>query len=68
MTKPTTTKPPVPPAALSVNDCAAYLGLHPSTVYRAIRRGDLPARKFGGTWRVSIRTLDAWLDSHGGAS
>lgn len=34
------------PRWLAVSEVAAYWRVHTETVYRAIRRGDLPARRF----------------------
>ncbi len=46
---------------LSVNDAAAYLAVHPRTIYRAIASGALEARKAGAQWRIAPAALDAWL-------
>lgn len=46
---------------LSVNDAAAYLAVHPRTIYRAIAAGALEARKAGAQWRIASAALDAWL-------
>jgi excisionase family DNA binding protein len=46
---------------LTVREVATYLRKSPSTVYRLTREGRLPAKKVGGTWRFSRKSLDEWL-------
>lgn len=46
---------------LTISDAAAILKLHPVTVERLIRQGDLPAVKVGGSIRLQRRALDAHL-------
>ena len=40
---------------------AEYLHLHPLTVHRLARNGDIPAIKIGRQWRVKHDLLDRWL-------
>jgi excisionase family DNA binding protein len=40
-----------PPAVLTVNEVAAYLRIHHSTVYRLVKRGELPGFRVGEDWR-----------------
>jgi len=46
---------------MSVRDAADYLGLSRNTVYRLVRSGEIPARKFGNQWRISKAVLDEFL-------
>jgi excisionase family DNA binding protein len=46
---------------LTVQEVATYLRKSRSTVYRLTREGRLPAKKVGGTWRYSRKSLDEWL-------
>jgi len=46
---------------LSVDEVAERFGVNPTTVYRLIRRGGLPAFKVGGQWRFSSEMLTAWV-------
>jgi excisionase family DNA binding protein len=39
---------------LTVPEVAKIVGVTPQTVYKWIRKGQLPAKKFGGTIRVHI--------------
>ena len=43
---------------VSVAEAADVLGVHPATVQRAIRRGDIPATKLGRQWRVRMSDLE----------
>jgi excisionase family DNA binding protein len=45
---------------MTVKEVAAYLHLHPSTVYRALKHGQLPAFKLGSEWRFNVETIDRW--------
>jgi len=45
---------------LTVRDVALYLGVHPSTVYRLLQRGELPAFKVGSDWRFNRESIDRW--------
>jgi excisionase family DNA binding protein len=42
-------------------EAAKYLGLHLITVYRLIKKGELPGFKVGGQWRFKKDLLDAWI-------
>ena len=52
--------PDIAPAVMTVNDLARYLKVHPSTVYRLLRTGQLPAFKVGSDWRFNIEEIDRW--------
>lgn len=43
---------------VSVAEAAGVLGVHPATVQRAIRRGDIPATRLGRQWRVRMSDLE----------
>ncbi len=49
-------------AVMTVPEVSEYLKLGESTVYRLAKDGKLPARKVGGVWRFSRRSLNDWLD------
>jgi excisionase family DNA binding protein len=38
---------------LTANQVADLLQIHPRTVYKLVKQGSLPGRKFGGGWRFS---------------
>jgi excisionase family DNA binding protein len=45
---------------LTVRELSAYLRVHPTTIYRLLRKGQLPAFKVGGDWRFNIEEIDRW--------
>jgi excisionase family DNA binding protein len=45
---------------MTVKEVAAYLHVHASTVYRALKHGRLPAFKIGDSWRFNIEIIDRW--------
>jgi len=45
---------------LTVRDLSNYLRIHPSTVYRLLKTGQLPAFKVGSDWRFNIEEIDRW--------
>jgi excisionase family DNA binding protein len=48
---------------LSVEDLAEYLQLSTKTVYRMLRRGDIPCYRVGNQWRFRKEAIDAWLEN-----
>lgn len=38
---------------LTASQVANLLQIHPRTVYKLVKRGSIPGRKFGGGWRFS---------------
>jgi len=50
---------------LTLEDTAAYLKVSMTTMYRLVKRGDLPARKVGGQWRIRRADLVAYLEEKG---
>jgi excisionase family DNA binding protein len=50
---------------LSDVEAAQFLGgLHPKTVQRMARRGELPGYRIGRYWRFRASELSAWLVLH----
>ena len=45
---------------LTVKDVAAYLQVNQTTIYRLLRRSEIPAFKLGGDWRFNLESIDAW--------
>ena len=48
------------PRVMKVKDLSEYLRVHPSTVYKLLRRGELPAFRIGTDWRFNSEVIDRW--------
>ncbi|MBI3306603.1 MAG: helix-turn-helix domain-containing protein [Candidatus Omnitrophica bacterium] len=46
---------------MTPKEAAKYLGFHLVTIYRLLKKRDIPATKIGGQWRFKKDVLDAWL-------
>lgn len=46
---------------MTPKEAARYLGLHLITIYRLIKKGELPGFKVGGQWRFKKDLLDTWI-------
>ena len=46
---------------LTCEEAAAYLRVHPRTVYRLLRDGGMPGVRVGRQWRIRRSDLDAYL-------
>ena len=49
---------------MTVNEVAAYLKLHVSTVYKLAQEEKIPCIKIGGRWRFSRERLKAWVQEN----
>jgi len=49
---------------LSDSAAGELLQLHPKTVQRMARRGDIPAFRIGKFWRYRASELESWLMLH----
>lgn len=47
-------------AVLKLEEVASYLRVHPSTIYRLVKKRQLPAFKLGSDWRFSRESIDQW--------
>jgi excisionase family DNA binding protein len=45
---------------MTVKEVSEYLRIHPSTVYRQLKRGGFPAFKIGSDWRFNVESIDRW--------
>src|SRR5260370_38012420 len=52
----------MPPSTkvLTVNELAEYLRVHRSTIYRLLKKGQLPGFKIGSDWRFNVEVIDEW--------
>lgn len=46
---------------LTVPMLARYLRCHPSTIYRLLKRREIPAFKIGSDWRFQRPVIENWL-------
>ena len=45
---------------MTVAELADYLRVHPTTIYRQLKRRQLPAFKVGSDWRFTVESIDRW--------
>ncbi len=45
---------------MTVNELADYLRVHRSTIYRLLKKGQLPGFKIGSDWRFNVEVIDNW--------
>ena len=45
---------------LTVNELSDYLRVHRSTIYRLLKKGQLPGFKIGSDWRFNVEAIDQW--------
>ena len=56
-----TAPPEDPPAVLTADELAALLRVNRKTVYEALSRGEIPARRIGATYRIHRDAVLRWL-------
>jgi excisionase family DNA binding protein len=49
------------PKVMTVKEVAEYLRVHASTLYKLVKRGELPAFRIGSDWRFNSEAIDRWL-------
>jgi excisionase family DNA binding protein len=49
-----------PVKLMTVREVSAYLQVHPVTIYRLLKRHELPAFQVGSEWRFNIEMIDSW--------
>jgi excisionase family DNA binding protein len=47
---------------MTLQEVAAYLGLHHLTIYKLVQAKKIPAAKVGGSWRFRRDVLDQWIE------
>ena len=45
---------------MTLREVSAYLRYRPSTIYRLVRRNQIPAFHVGSDWRFNIEAIDRW--------
>ncbi len=46
---------------LTVKELAAHLRVHPNTIYRYAKRGQIPCFRVGDEWRFNLEVIERWL-------
>ena len=46
---------------MTPQEAAKYLGFHIVTIYRLLKKREIPGTKIGRQWRFKKDVLDAWL-------
>jgi excisionase family DNA binding protein len=50
----------LPQAVMTINEVAAYLRCHETTIYRMARRRAIPHFRVGVNYRFLLEQIDAW--------
>jgi putative molybdopterin biosynthesis protein len=53
----------MPQSILTLKEVSALLRVHPSHIYRLLKRRQIPAMRIGGSWRFDYRVLIRWIES-----
>jgi excisionase family DNA binding protein len=49
------------PTVMTLEEVAAYLHVHQSTLYRLLKAQSIPAFKLGSDWRFNRESIDQWI-------
>ncbi len=52
---------------ITVGELAEYLRVHRSTLYRLLKRQQLPGFKIGSDWQFNVEAIDQWRIQQGAA-
>jgi excisionase family DNA binding protein len=47
---------------LTLEDVAQFLHVHPSTIYRLLKKREIPAFKVGSDWRFNLESIQRWMN------
>ena len=47
---------------LTISEVSDYLRVSRQTIYRMLRRRNIPAFRIGGDWRFNIEDLEYWIE------
>lgn len=61
MIMPSIARKPFNTPVLTVKQVSEYLKINPSTVYRLLKAGRIPAFRVGSDWRFNREEIDLWL-------
>jgi excisionase family DNA binding protein len=45
---------------ITINELCDYLRVHRSTLYRLLKKGQIPGFKIGSDWRFNVEAIDRW--------
>jgi excisionase family DNA binding protein len=45
---------------ISISELSEYLRVHRSTLYRLLKKGQLPGFRVGSDWRFNVEAIDRW--------
>jgi excisionase family DNA binding protein len=45
---------------MTVKELSEYLRVHPTTIYKLLKRRELPGFRVGSDWRFNIDQIDRW--------
>jgi excisionase family DNA binding protein len=51
----------LPTRVMTVREASSYLRIHPTTIYKLLRRGELPGFRIGSDWRFNVEEIDRYL-------
>ena len=47
---------------VTVKEVSEYFRVHPSTVYRLLKKKQIPAFKMGSDWRFNQESIEKWVN------
>jgi excisionase family DNA binding protein len=48
---------------MTVPEVSQFLNVSPVTIYRLLRRRQIPAFRLAGNWRFNIEDLEQWMEN-----
>jgi excisionase family DNA binding protein len=52
----------------TIKELSEHLRVHPTTIYRLLRQGQLPGFRVGSNWRFSREAIEQWERAQAGRS
>ena len=46
---------------LTIKELCDFLRVHPSTIYRMVKRGEIPSFRIGADWRFRREAIERWM-------
>ena len=56
---------PLQAKVITISELSEYLHVHRSTLYRLLKKGQLPGFKIGSDWRFNVEAIDRWRMQQG---